>query len=80
MKAAARTRRNFIAMLYGAIAATPFAADAQQAGRFPKIGVLSADSPSESGNLIEADYLRVSYSERFLEYLTNSRFSIHGIF
>jgi putative ABC transport system substrate-binding protein len=41
-------------MLYGAIAATPFAADAQQAGRFPKIGVLSADSPSESGNLIEA--------------------------
>src|SRR5262245_13293665 len=54
MKTAARTRRRFLALLYGAIAATPLAADAQQTGRIPKIGVLSADSPAESGNLIEA--------------------------
>src|SRR5262245_28085293 len=47
-------RREFIAGLCGTAAAWPITAHGQQAARIPKIGVLSADSPADSGNLVEA--------------------------
>jgi putative ABC transport system substrate-binding protein len=47
-------RRAFMALLGGAAVAWPFATRAQQPGKIPRVGVLSADSPAVSGNLIES--------------------------
>ena len=46
-------RRAFMTVIGGAVA-WPLAARAQQMGKVPRVGVLSADSPAVSGNLIES--------------------------
>jgi len=47
------TRRTFIRTLAGGLLAAPLAAEAQKAGKVPRIGVLSPDSPGPSP-LLEA--------------------------
>src|SRR5215831_3481044 len=42
------TRRTFIGTLTAGLLGAPLAADAQQTGRVPRIGILSPSSPSEA--------------------------------
>jgi len=46
-------RRAFVTGL-GAVLAASFAAEAQQAGKVAKIGLLTPSSPAGSGHLVEA--------------------------
>ncbi len=48
------TRRAFIGTLAGGLLAAPLAADAQQAGKVPRIGFLSVTSPSDRPPLLDA--------------------------
>ena len=47
-------RRAFIGTLTGALLAAPLVAGAQQAGKVPRIGFLSATSPSDRPTLVDA--------------------------
>jgi putative ABC transport system substrate-binding protein len=47
-------RRTFLAMLTGGLLAAPFAAEAQQAAKVPRIGYLSGGDPAASPHLPEA--------------------------
>src|SRR5436853_2115366 len=47
-------RRTFMAMLTGGLLTAPLAAEAQQAGRVPRIGFLSLTSPSDRPPLLDA--------------------------
>src|SRR5438552_4352151 len=47
-------RRTFMAMLTGRLLTAPLAAEAQQAGRVPRIGFLSLTSPSDRPPLLDA--------------------------
>jgi len=47
-------RRTFIGRVAGGVLAAPFAAEAQQAGTVPRIGLLSAFSPSDTAGWYDA--------------------------
>src|SRR5438132_3620966 len=47
-------RRTFMAMLTGGLLTAPLAAEAQQAGKVPRIGFLSLTSPSDRPPLLDA--------------------------
>jgi len=49
-------RRTFLGVIAGGLLAAPLAAEAQQSGKVPKVGYLSASSPSVEG------YRRKSFS------------------
>ncbi len=47
-------RRAFIGSLAGGLLAAPLAAEAQPAGKVPRIGFLSATSPADRPHLLDA--------------------------
>ena len=47
-------RRAFLGVITGSLLAAPLAAEAQQAGKVPRIGFLSATSPSDRPHLLDA--------------------------
>jgi putative ABC transport system substrate-binding protein len=65
------TRREFLGTLAGGLLAAPLGADAQQAGKIPRIGVLSPDSP---GPLALLDGFRQEL--RRLGYVENQNIAI----
>jgi putative ABC transport system substrate-binding protein len=70
-------RREFIALLGGAVAAWPLAARAQQAGRMPFVGVLMTGSANDADSKLRIAGLRQGFEEAGWKNGQNIRLEFH---